>query len=225
MIITLLGSTGGSEPSAPTIGTATAGDASATVAFTASSYIGKGTIIYIATSTPGSFVASSATSPITFSGLSNGTSYTFTVTGATNYSVESAASAASNAVVPAVPPVIAPVAPVIAPVAPVDPCAGCPAYDTYLGQNCNGTYLQQVYADGCCGQYVKSSAQVHGYCGYAANCSSCVLSGSATTHDGCPGGVTCRQIVYTYTCAPAGCAGCNCPDVYDGICTGGGCPY
>jgi hypothetical protein len=48
----LLGSlSGGMQPSAPTIGTATAvDDVSATVAFTASSYIGKGTITYTATS-------------------------------------------------------------------------------------------------------------------------------------------------------------------------------
>jgi len=94
---------GGLQPTAPTIGTATGGSASASVAFTASSYIGKGTITYTATSSPGGITGTSATSPITVSGLTNGTAYTFTVVGNTNYGVASAASASSNSVTPAVP--------------------------------------------------------------------------------------------------------------------------
>jgi len=98
----LLGSlSGGMQPSAPTIGTATGGDTSASVAFTASSYIGKGTITYTATSSPGGLTGTSATSPITVSGLTNGTAYTFTVVGNTNYGVASVASAASNSITPA----------------------------------------------------------------------------------------------------------------------------
>lgn len=92
---------GGMQPSAPTIGTATGGDASASVAFTPSTYIGKGTITYTATSSPGGFTGTSASSPITVSGLSNGTAYTFTVVGTTNYGVSSVASAASNSITPA----------------------------------------------------------------------------------------------------------------------------
>jgi hypothetical protein len=92
---------GGMQPSAPTIGTATAGDTTASVAFTASSYIGKGTITYTATSSPGGFTGTSATSPITVTGLTNGTAYTFTVVGNTNYGVASVASAASNSITPA----------------------------------------------------------------------------------------------------------------------------
>ena len=92
---------GGLQPTAPTIGTATAGDTTASVAFTASSYIGKGTITYTATSSPGGFTGTSATSPITVTGLSNGIAYTFTVVGNTNYGVASAASAASNSITPA----------------------------------------------------------------------------------------------------------------------------
>jgi hypothetical protein len=93
---------GGLQPSAPTIGTATAVDAtSATVGFTASSYIGKGTITYTATSSPGGLTGTSATSPITVSGLTTGTAYTFTVVGNTNYGVPSLASAASNSITPA----------------------------------------------------------------------------------------------------------------------------
>jgi len=93
-------SSGGSKPTTPTIGTATAGDASASVPFTASSYVGKGTITYTATSSPGGVTGTSATSPITVSGLTNGTSYTFTVVGSTNYGVSSGASGASNSVTP-----------------------------------------------------------------------------------------------------------------------------
>ena len=94
---------GSPAPSTPTIGTATAGDASASVSFTASSYIGKGTITYIATSSPSGFTSSAgASSPLTVTGLTNGTAYTFTVVGTTNYGVSSAASAASNSVSPVV---------------------------------------------------------------------------------------------------------------------------
>ena len=89
---------GGLQPSAPTIGTATAGDTTAVVTFTASTYIGKGTITYTATSSPGGFTGTGSSSPITVSGLTNGTAYTFTVVGNTNYGVASVASAASNSI-------------------------------------------------------------------------------------------------------------------------------
>lgn len=93
---------GGMQPSAPTIGTATAGNATATVTYTPSTYIGKGTISYTATSSPGNLTGTGS-SPITVSGLTNGTAYTFTVTGTTNYGVSSIASAASNSITPAAP--------------------------------------------------------------------------------------------------------------------------
>jgi hypothetical protein len=49
---------------------------------------------------------------------------------------------------------------------PPDPCAGCPPVNSiYFGQNCNGGLLQQVYSNGCCGEYAASSAYVNGYCG------------------------------------------------------------
>ena len=88
-------------PQAPTIGTATAGNASATVAYTAGATGGKTVTAYTATSSPGSFTGTGA-SPITVSGLTNGTGYTFTVT-ATNANGTSTASAASNSVTPAIP--------------------------------------------------------------------------------------------------------------------------
>ena len=87
----------GKIPGVPTIGTATAtSTTSATVEFTAPSYLGKGgAVTYVATSNPGSITGSSASSPITVSGLTAGSSYTFTVTAA-NAQVTSAASNASN---------------------------------------------------------------------------------------------------------------------------------
>jgi hypothetical protein len=104
MLILGSAASGGKKPGTPTIGTATGGNASATVAFTAPTYLGKGgTVTYTATSSPGGFTGTSTTSPITVSGLTNGTSYTFVVKATTSYGVASADSAASNAVTPAQP--------------------------------------------------------------------------------------------------------------------------
>jgi hypothetical protein len=96
---------GGMKPGTPTIGTATDGGTgtTASVAFTAPSYIGKGTITYTATSSPGSLTGTGSSSPITVSGLTTGTAYTFTVKGTTNYGVASGTSYASNSVTPASP--------------------------------------------------------------------------------------------------------------------------
>lgn len=88
-------------PDAPTIGTATAGNAQCSVAFTPPGDDGGATITgYTATSTPGSFTGTGASSPITVTGLSNGTGYTFTVY-ATNSEGNSSASSASNTCTPA----------------------------------------------------------------------------------------------------------------------------
>ena len=86
-------------PGAPTIGTATAGDASATVTFTAPANLGIPAVItqYTVTSSPGGLTATGSASPIVVTGLSNGTAYTFTVT-ATNATGTGPASAASNSV-------------------------------------------------------------------------------------------------------------------------------
>ena len=92
-------------PGTPTIGTAAAGNGQATVAFTAPASNGGAAITsYTVTASPGGATGTSSSSPITVTGLSNGTSYTFTVT-ATNAAGTSAASAASNSVMPIAMPV------------------------------------------------------------------------------------------------------------------------
>ena len=97
------GAASASVPGAPTIGTATMGNAQASVAFTAPGSNGGSAITsYTATSTPGSFTGTltqSGSGTITVTGLTNGTAYTFTVT-ATNATGTGAASAASNSVTP-----------------------------------------------------------------------------------------------------------------------------
>jgi hypothetical protein len=90
-----------SVPQAPTIGAATAGNGSATVAYTANATGGAAVSTFTATSSPGGLTGTGA-SPITVSGLTNGTAYTFTVT-ATNSAGTSAASSASSSVTPAIP--------------------------------------------------------------------------------------------------------------------------
>ncbi|MBL8512984.1 MAG: fibronectin type III domain-containing protein, partial [Betaproteobacteria bacterium] len=85
-------------PGAPTIGTATAGDAQISVAFTAPASNGGATITSY-TATCGSSNASGSSSPITVTGLTNGTAYTCTAT-ATNSAGTGAASSASNSATP-----------------------------------------------------------------------------------------------------------------------------
>jgi hypothetical protein len=87
-------------PGAPTAVVATAGDAQATISFTAPASNGGAAITaYTVTSTPGGITGTGASSPITVTGLTNGTGYTFTVR-ATNSAGLGPASAASNSVVP-----------------------------------------------------------------------------------------------------------------------------
>ncbi|WP_375164310.1 Ig-like domain-containing protein [Shewanella baltica] len=87
-------------PGAPTAVTAVAGDSSASVSFTAPISNGGSAITsYAVIASPGGATVNGTASPITFSGLTNGTAYTFTVS-ATNATGTSVVSAASNSVTP-----------------------------------------------------------------------------------------------------------------------------
>ena len=90
-------------PYRPIIGTATDGGngTSVSVAFTGNNPAGAG-ITYTALSSPGSLTATGPTSPITVTGLTAGTAYTFQVK-AGNSLGDSAYSAASNSVTPVTP--------------------------------------------------------------------------------------------------------------------------
>jgi hypothetical protein len=83
-------------PTVPTIGTATAGAESASVAFTASTKGGPA-FTYTALSNPGSVTGTGTTSPVTVTGLTAGTAYTFTVRG-NNPTGSSEYSSASNSI-------------------------------------------------------------------------------------------------------------------------------
>jgi len=92
------------NPDAPTIGTATGGSGSASVTFTAPANVGGGAITgFTVVSTPDGLTGTGASSPITVSGLTNGTPYTFKVF-ATNAYGPSPLSAASNSATPAMQP-------------------------------------------------------------------------------------------------------------------------
>jgi uncharacterized protein (TIGR02145 family) len=91
------------KPDPPTSPVATPGVLQASVAFTAPASNGGSAITgYTVTSSPGGFTATGASSPLVVTGLTGGTSYTFTVV-ATNAVGNSIASAASASVSPSVP--------------------------------------------------------------------------------------------------------------------------
>ncbi|MCX7148002.1 MAG: fibronectin type III domain-containing protein [Rhodocyclales bacterium] len=92
---------GATVPGAPTIGTASPGNAQAAVSFIAPASTGGSAITgYTVTASPGALSATGTASPLTVTGLTNGTAYTFTVI-ARNAIGAGFSSAASNSVTPA----------------------------------------------------------------------------------------------------------------------------
>lgn len=87
----------GAVPLAPTIGTATVSGLTASVPFTGPTDFGDAAISsYTATSNPGGITGSNASSPISVSGLTANTSYTFTVTATNSYGTSNASSASNS---------------------------------------------------------------------------------------------------------------------------------
>jgi len=86
-------------PGGPTAVSATSGDMQATIAFSPPAMLGTQPLSYLATSSPGALTAIGASSPLIVTGLTNGTSYTFTVTAFNSFGATQSSS--SSSIVPA----------------------------------------------------------------------------------------------------------------------------
>lgn len=86
----------GRIPGTATITGVTAGNGQVSVAFNEPAFKGKGNVTYTVTSSPSSITATGSSSPIIVTGLSNGTSYTFTVATVSVNGVSTLSSASSS---------------------------------------------------------------------------------------------------------------------------------
>ena len=150
-------SSAGRKPGTPTVGTATAGNAQATVTFTAPTYLGKpdSPLTYTVVSSPSSIQNTGSGSPITVTGLSNGTSYSFTVK-LSNTVLDSEFSSSTSPVTPVAPTPT----PVPTPVPTPTPSGGAYYALTPTSISC---------ANGCGGQSGTSTAS-------CSNCGGCPSS-------------------------------------------------
>ena len=157
-------SSAGRKPGTPTIGTATAGDGQASVTFTEPSYLGKpnSSLTYTVVSSPSSIQNTGSGSPITVTGLSNGTSYSFTVK-LSNTVLDSEFSSASNNVSPAS------AAPPPPPPPPPPPATPPPATPPPPAQN--KTCTSQDVVNGLCGPSGCCGGLRGGNCGFTTTCS------------------------------------------------------
>lgn len=88
---------GATNPTTPTIGTATANLGGASILFTPSTDIGAaGTLTYTAVSTPEGISATGTASPLNITGLTNGTYYTFKIKATNSLNLDSSFSGDSN---------------------------------------------------------------------------------------------------------------------------------
>ena len=165
------------SPGAPTIGTATAGSSSASVTFSAPSCVGTGSLTYSVKSTPGCITGTGASSPITVSGLANGTAYTFRAFGVTPGGT-GPASAASNSVTPFIP-VGQQAYTAVGTYSFVVPCGVTSVAAVTVGGGAYGYYeVGQTSSFGC---YVQATGGRSALSGGSAG-------GQGTTISGCVGG-------------------------------------
>ncbi len=189
---------GGKFVTAPTSVSASVSGDTVTITFVAATYDGKEIATYTATSSPAGFSGSSSSSPITISGLTADTAFTFTVKTDSTYGVTASASPSNSVTPPYFPPYFPPFFP------PYFPPFFPPFFPPYFPP-----YFPPFFPP-----FFPPYFPPH--FGHA-----CSVTGSSTTYVQCSPG-NCFKPVTSYSCAPDGCTGC--PSPTEGSCSGPGCP-